>query len=80
MTYLYHHNAIGNKQRSLAAETTGANDTPSILTAIPSGRFWRVKAVHGKTVELLPAVFSNRLTALIAAARLAEHCGARVLP
>ncbi len=80
MRHILLRDSISNSLSSLEAKTTGTDDTPSILTPIPAGQRWRLKAVHGEAVELLPPIFVNRLEALIAAARLAEHCGARVVP
>ena len=62
------------------AEPTGI-DKPSILTAIPAGPRWRMKALASNgDVELLPAVFSNRLEALGACILLAGQCGGEVRP
>ena len=51
-----------------------------IVTAIPTGRRWRLKALGPDGAVALPDIFRNRLEALGAGVLLAEHCGARVVP
>ena len=51
-----------------------------IVTAIPAGRNWRLKAVGPSGSIKLPDIFSNRLEALGGAVLLANQCGARVIP
>lgn len=71
-----HQTSIPNR----GAEQTGI-DEPSVLTAIPAGQRWRMKALASNgNVELLPAVFNNRLEALGACVLLANRCGAEVRP
>jgi hypothetical protein len=53
---------------------------PSIVTAIPCGEWWRVKFIPASGEVQLLGKFEGRLAALIAAALLAEHFGARVVP
>ncbi len=60
-------------------DTHSAPPGQRIITAVPAGPLWRLK-VGGDVHLLLPAVFSSRLEALIAAARLAERCSARLMP
>jgi hypothetical protein len=62
----------------VAEETTGA-DTATI-TAVPTGEWWRIKAVSASGETTLLGRFDGRLPALGAAVLLAEQVGAQVVP
>lgn len=51
-----------------------------IVTAIPAGLKWRLKALGPDGTVELPDVFHNRLEALGACVLLSEQCGGRVIP
>lgn len=65
----------------LVAANDVAKGTAStlILTAVPVGKLWRVKALDASRVDLF-GVFSSRLEALGAATLFAAHVGGRVVP
>lgn len=51
-----------------------------IVTAIPAGRKWRLKALSPSGSVKLPDIFASRLEALGGAVMLASQCGGRVIP
>jgi hypothetical protein len=68
-------NILHRVDRNEAAITSG-----SILTAIPVGRTWRVKAIAQSGEATLLGSFDSRLAALGAGVLLAHRCGGTVLP
>jgi hypothetical protein len=52
----------------------------NILTAVPAGEQWRVKAIDSHGGVALLGIFPGRLEALGAAVLVAHNCGARVVP
>ena len=59
-------------------ETTGGNAAK--ITAVPVGKWWRIKAVSQGGETTLLGQFDGRLPALGAAVLLAEQVGGRVVP
>jgi hypothetical protein len=52
-----------------------------IITAIPAGQDWRLKAIGPDgAIKLSADLFRNRLEALGACVLVAQRCGARLLP
>lgn len=51
-----------------------------LVTAIPAGERWRLKAVSSCGSVNLPPIFGNRLEALGAGVLIANQCGGRVVP
>jgi hypothetical protein len=72
-------NLPGAITRDNAAKVVGA-DTPQVLTAVPIGTRWRVKAINQSGDVALVGAFEGRLSALGAAVLLAEQLGAQVVP
>ena len=73
--------------RELAIESWKLLDSPFpaanqvLITAVPVGMRWRLKALdHVGGVDMLPAVFHNRLEALGAGVLLARQCRGTLLP
>ena len=62
------------------AEATRAGEKCPLITAIPAGTEWRLKAIGPDGTIALGTIFSNRLEALGAGVLLAKRCGGRVLP
>ena len=71
------HNAF---KRGDAAEATRAGAKCPLITAVPAGTEWRLKAIGPDGTVALGTIFSNRLEALGAGVLLAKRCGGRVLP
>ena len=73
-------------ENKTAVKITHQKDNPStathqvLVTAIPAGEYWRLKAVSSCGSIRLPAIFGNRLEALGAGVLVANHCGGRVVP
>ena len=63
-----------------SAEATRAGEKCPLITAVPAGTEWRLKAIGPDGTVALGTIFSNRLEALGAGVLLAERCGGRVLP
>jgi hypothetical protein len=72
-------NSPGAIARNRAAKAVGLNNS-QILTAVPVGTLWCVKAITKSGDKALIGAFEGRLTALGAAVLLAEQFGARVVP
>ena len=75
----------GSRRNPYPAEALYESDNTSgcngaLLTAIPCGRRWRLKALSPRGSVELPSIFSNRLEALGACVLLAEQCRGRVIP
>ena len=68
-------NTSHDLDRNDAAFSVGA-----VLTAVPVGRAWRIKAIAQSGEITLLGRFDGRLAALGAGVLLAERCGGRVLP
>ena len=67
-------------KRHASAEATRAGVKCSLITAVPAGTEWRLKAIGPDGTVALGTIFSNRLEALGAGVLVAERCGGRVLP
>jgi hypothetical protein len=72
-------NLPGDIARDNAAKVAGLNN-PYLLTAVPTGTRWCVKAIGPNGTVQLFGRFDGRLPALGAAVLLAEQVGAQVVP
>ena len=70
----------GDEKKLNHLPNPNALENQAIVTAIPAGRRWRVKAISGAGDVTLLGVFDGRLAALGAAVLLAEQAGGRVVP
>ena len=66
-------------KRHHSAEATCAGVKCPLITAVPAGAEWRLKAIEPDGTVALGTIFSNRLEALGAGVLVAERCGGRVL-
>ena len=73
-------NSHNTFKRRHSAEATRAGVKCPLITAVPAGTEWRLKAIGPDGTVALGTIFSNRLEALGAGVLLAERWGGRVLP
>ena len=72
--------------RELAIESWKPLDNPFLavdqvlITAVPVGVWWRLKALSPVGTVEMPSIFSNRLETLGAGVLLARQCRGAVLP
>jgi hypothetical protein len=71
-------NPAFNKSQSLDSQS--AESLQDILTAIPVGERWCIKALLASGEVVRVGSFDSRLAALGSAVLLAEHVGATVVP
>ena len=69
------YNTLHNLNRNDAAVSVG-----SIVTAIPAGRNWRIKAIGRDGETVLLGRFDGRLAALGACVLLAKQCSGVAVP
>ena len=72
-------NLPGAPARDSAAKVVGA-DNPQVLTAVPIGTRWCVKALSPDGEVALLGKFDSRLIALGAALIISEQTGGRAVP
>lgn len=83
MMELYFPSAWGNTRDGAAdndAAKFDALDAPQLVTAVPCGGRWKIKAIGASGSIALLGSFGGRLPALGAAVLLAQRWGARVTP
>ena len=73
-------NSHNTFKRHDSAEATRAGTKCPLITAVPAGTEWRLKAIGPDGTVALGTIFSNRLEALGAGVLVAERCGGKVLP
>ena len=70
----------GLENASAFYKSQNLDSEQGILTVIPVGEGWCIKALYAKGEVIRFGSFDSRLEALGAAVLLAEHLGARVVP